>query len=205
MIAVARPVETETPQAELSPSQPKRRDNSVPVVVGGSTPDTVAQRNTLSVIIASAQCFSRAVSTLQDEDALDTAFLDTLSAGKTKAWFSDICISDRQISFKIDTGAQVIAVSTGTWQLLGKQPLQTPDKRLLGPAQHPLEVLGHFKGHLSYKGKESTQHVFVVNNLETNLLRLPALNLAARVETTSLDTTTVEKRSRRSSLKSSRA
>ena len=86
------------------------------------------------------------------------------------------------------------AVSQESWQLLGKPLLSTCDKQPFGPARNPLQVLGQYKGHLSYKGRASTQQVFVVKGLKNNLLGFPAitaLNLVARVdETSSSETTT---------------
>ena len=142
----------------------------------------------------SAHCYSKSVSTLSEESSLETAFLDTMSSKQDKAWFSSICIGDQETLFKLDTGAEVTAVSQDSWQLLGKPSLSTSDKQLFGPARNPLQVLGQFKGHLSYQGRASTQQVFVVKGLKNNLLGLPAitaLNLVARVdETSTSDTTT---------------
>ena len=50
----------------------------------------------------------------------------------------------KELPFKLDTGAEVTAVSKETWQILGKPALQPPNKHLLGPAQQPLAVLGCF-------------------------------------------------------------
>ena len=73
-----------------------------------------------------------------------------------------------------------------SWRLLRKPLLQTPDKLLFGPARHPLQVLGQYKGTLSFKGRSSTQQVFVVKGLKHNLglPAITALNLAARVDNT---------------------
>ena len=52
---------------------------------------------------------------------------------------------------------------------------------------HPLQVLGQFNCHLSFKGRSTTQLVFVVTNLKHNLLGLLAVNyfhLASRIEET---------------------
>ena len=76
--------------------------------------------------------------------------------------------------------------------MLRKPRLQTPDKQLFGPAHQPLKVLGYTTGHLSYKGRETNQHVFVVIHLKNSLLGLPAisaLHLAARIESCEMATT----------------
>ena len=138
----------------------------------------------------SAQCFRKTVSTMEEEETLDTAFLDTVSGDRSKAWIAKISVCDREVQFKLDTGAEVTAISERMWQMLGKPQLQTPKKQLFGPASEPLQVLGHFSGLLSHKDKEARQNVFVVEGLKTNLLGLPsisALNLAVRVDSTSTD------------------
>ena len=137
-----------------------------------------------------AQCFRKTVSTMEEEETPDTAFLDTVSGNRSKAWIAKISVCGREVQFKLDTGAEVTAISERMWQMLGKPQLQTPKKQLFGPASQPLQVLGHFSGLLSHKDKEARQNVFVVEGLKTNLLGLPsisALNLAVRVDSTSTD------------------
>ena len=133
----------------------------------------------------SAQCRQRTVSTVQDRDTIDSAFLDTVSNEEKNVWTSNLTINGKQIPFKLDTGAEVTAVSQETWQMLGKPALQRPNKHLFGPAQQPLAVLGYFHCHLSHKGREASHQAFVVDHLKTNLLGLPAitaLHLAARTD-----------------------
>jgi tRNA(Met) C34 N-acetyltransferase TmcA len=67
----------------------------------------------------------------------------------------------------------------------------------MAPSKQPLQVLGQFKGNLTHKSKSVAQQVFVVTGLKTNLLGLPAitaLNLAARVDSTSSTPTNVHER-----------
>ena len=139
----------------------------------------------------SALCYSKttAVSSVQEEVLLDTAFLDTVSGGKTKSWTTTISLNGQKLKFKLDTGAEVTAVSKATWQVLGKPELQQPNRHLSGPAGQQLQVRDYLMGRLSHKGKHTTQQVFVVDNLSTNLLGLPSittLGLVARVDATSL-------------------
>ena len=87
--------------------------------------------------------------------------------------------------FKIDTGAEVTAVSKETWHMLGKPALQPANKHLFGPAQQPLAVLDQFSCHLSHKRREVQRQGFVVDDLKMNLLVLPAitiLHLAVRAD-----------------------
>ena len=135
-------------------------------------------------------CFSKttADSVEAAAESMDTAFLDTLMPTKPDTvWFAHIQLNSKQTPFKLDTGAEVTAISGATHQHLGKPKLSHPDKLLYGPSRQPLKVIGKFKGTFTHKGRQSHQQVYVVTGLKTNLLGLPAitaLNLAARIDTT---------------------
>ena len=93
----------------------------------------------------------------------------------------------QETAFKLDTGAEVTAISLVTFKTLRRQNLSAPKKVLYGPSHSSLEVAGQFEGRLSHKSKSSLQTVYVVKGLKTNLLGLPAitaLNLATRMDTT---------------------
>ena len=81
------------------------------------------------------------------------------------------------------------AVWKATWQVLGKPELQ---KTFSGPAGQQKKITGCFLGHLSHKEKETTQQVFVVNDLYYNLLGLPSITALSLVEATSSDTPLTE-------------
>ena len=112
---------------------------------------------------------------------------------KKNAWYATIAIQEKAVIFKLDTGAAVTAISQETWQMVKKPQLRQSNRQLFGPARQALEALGDFNAHLSYNGRETHQQVYVVNNLHTNLLGLPAisaLHLATRMDTVdSLPTT----------------
>ena len=143
-----------------------------------------------------ALCYSKQASlsetTSLDTAFLDTAFMDTMTYGAPEnARLASIRVDNKEILFKLDTGAEVTAISQETHQHLGKPPLQTPEKLLCGLSRQPLQVLGQFLGQLTHKAQVSQQHVFVIKELKTNLLGLPAitaLTLAARVDSASCET-----------------
>ena len=115
----------------------------------------------------------------------DTAFLDTVSNSGEKSWLISIKVNNIDVKFKLDTGAEVTAISEETFQLLNNCTLGHPEKNLYGPSRQPLEGLGKFEGKLAYDNKLTIQPVYVVNKLKMNLLGLPAitsLNLATRVD-----------------------
>ena len=54
----------------------------------------------------------------------------------------------KKVRFKLDTGAEVKAISQEIHRLLGNPELLRPTKILRGPSHQPHEVLGQFKGEL---------------------------------------------------------
>ena len=62
----------------------------------------------------SSQCRSRTVaeveSSTEEESCMDTAYIDTLSQA-AESWKVKLRVSGRVIEFKVDTGAEVTAVS----------------------------------------------------------------------------------------------
>ena len=139
-----------------------------------------------------SQCRSRVVADLQCEEncgggadsAIDAAFLGTMDSNRESTWRTKLLLSGLECDFKLDTGAEVTAISDQTYQSISNCPLTVPDKKLYGPAQNKLEVLGKFEGSLSHQGKTCKQTIYVVKGLKTNLLGLPAivsLNLIARL------------------------
>ena len=130
----------------------------------------------------SNQCFSKQVSEIAGESFLDTAFLNTVSADQTTAWVERILLNGCETTFKLDTGAEVTAISEETYLSIKKPQLTSPQKILYGPSRQPLKVIGQFTGHFTHRNKIVQQPTYVVDGLKTNLLGLPtitALELAA--------------------------
>ena len=140
----------------------------------------------------SSLCYSKSVSEIaSSEECLDTAFLNTLQKGKESCWRAKIQLCGKETMFKLDTGAEVTAVSEKTYQQLKNQHLIPPQKVLYGPSQTPLKVLGQFEAQLCHRKASVRQQVFVVQGLKSDLLGLPAitaLNLAVQVDATTRDT-----------------
>ena len=66
------------------------------------------------------------------------------------------------------------------------------NKLLQGPARKPLKTTDHFFCNLSYKDRESQQQIYVVDDLKSNLLGLPAiiaLHLVTRTDSVQTETT----------------
>ena len=98
----------------------------------------------------STQCFSKTVSEVVPGDHdVDTVFLGTMTSdSEESAWFTKIQLYGQETRFKLDTGAEVSAISEKTYQQLRKPTLTLPGKVLCGPSRIPLKVLGQFKGKL---------------------------------------------------------
>ena len=70
-------------------------------------------------------CRQKTVSTIEDHP--DSAFLDTL-CNNTTMWTSEVNVNGEKIPFKLDTGAEVTAISKETWKVLGEPTLQPSAK-----------------------------------------------------------------------------
>ena len=132
-----------------------------------------------------AQCYAKTVSEVQRGNQLDTAFLDTMSSDQANTWMTTINLDGVPVTFKMDTGAEVTAISDKAYKELSESQLSKPNKILYGPSRRPLPVVGQFRGTFTHKGKSVTGQVYVIKGLKANLLGLPtitALNLMVRMD-----------------------
>ena len=107
----------------------------------------------------SAKCFSKG----------------TLTTKQKRAWFCKIQIGNRSLPFKVDTGAEVTAITESVYKDLTKIHLQKASKILHGPTNQSLQVVGQFTTKLVYGLRSTERIVFVVRGLKNNLLGLPAI------------------------------
>ena len=108
-----------------------------------------------------------------------------MDSRQESSWTITLGVENKDIPFKLDTGAEVTAISDTAYQSLNGIKLRKPTKVLYGPARQPMNVLGQFTATLNHKNKLSQQTLFVVHGLKTNLLGFPAitsLNLLCRVD-----------------------
>ena len=105
----------------------------------------------------------------EEDNPTDSAFLDTISNDDNRVWNSKLLVDGKKATFKIDTGAEVTAISKATWQSLGEPDLQSPSKLLYGPAKKPLKTTDHFTCNLSHKDRISQQQIFVIDDLKTRI------------------------------------
>ena len=112
---------------------------------------------------------------------LNTVGDDTTShKNATTTWNVQVTINKMVLLFKVDTRAEVTAMSESAWKQLNsdkKFQLTSTTRQLCGPDQKQLDVLGTVTLTLTVKSKSCTQKVFIVRNLRNNLLDLPAIKL----------------------------
>ena len=138
----------------------------------------------------SAKCFSKTVSlvTSTEDGRLQTAFLDMVSSRDGVPWMSDLQLQGETVRFKLDTGAEVTAISTEAHQHIGSPELSSSSRVLYGPARQTLKVLGQFQGTLRHHGHDFQETISVVDGLRTNLLGLQAITALRLIQRISIVT-----------------
>ena len=124
-------------------------------------------------------------SVYEDEQSVD-GFLGTLSSDNTtdSPWSVTLQLNGTEVTFHIDTGAEVTVISDTEYQKLGNVTLIQTDQTLKGPSNQPLQVKGKFFGEFHYGLMRIKQSCYVVTGLAKPLLGRPAiekLNLLARI------------------------
>ena len=138
----------------------------------------------------SSQCYGRSVDGIAASDHTDPdiAFLDTVSSNSNASWYSDVQLCGRKVRFKLDTGAEVTAISSKELEQLNGMTLEKPSKTLHGPNHQCLDVKSQFTTTMTHHGSRTRQPVFVVKGLTMNILGLPAiqaLRIASKIDSIS--------------------
>ena len=84
-------------------------------------------------------------------------------------------LQNQMVTFKLDTGAEVTALSEATFESLTEVVLKQPDRKLFGPTHQALEVVGEFRGKLSVGDNIYQGDIYVIRGLKNNLLGLSAI------------------------------
>ena len=133
-----------------------------------------------------------------DSGILDSAFLGAVTPQEhERSWTVDLDLNGKKIQFKLDTGAEVTAISEESLGKLKNISLRKPAKSLYGPTCNALEVIGQFVATLKTDERVSKQSIFVVRGLKSNLLGLPAitaLQLINWISATQIDGASIEKK-----------
>ena len=132
-------------------------------------------------------CYTKSVQNIAENETIDSFYLSTIDDSQdSKSWNTQITVNQVDLYFKLDTGAEVTAISEKAFKTLGSPKIEQPVKKLCGPTNKPLKFLGRLTVSMSYKNNSCEQDIFVVSHLHHNLLGFPAikaLHLLTRVET----------------------
>ena len=136
-----------------------------------------------------SQCFSKTThaSARVVEADQESAFLGSVTEQNQVQWTTTLRIARKNVRFKLDTGAEVTAISEATYRTLGRIKLYPPKRSLQGPSGQKLTVLGQFTRKISHTKRVSEEVIFVVRGLSNNLLGLPAiqnLRLIRKIDST---------------------
>ena len=97
-----------------------------------------------------------------------------------------MCVYNKRMEFKLDSGADVTVVPVNTYTSLGNKVKLVPsNKVLLGPCRYKMDCVGKFSAHLKVDKAEIHEDVYVIKDLETPLLSRQAaekLQLITRVQ-----------------------
>ncbi|CAC5366075.1 unnamed protein product [Mytilus coruscus] len=102
-------------------------------------------------------------------------FLGTINTVGDRPWTTKLFIRKKEIDFKIDTGADVTVISDSDLNGINSIELMKANKRLSGPGNTNLNVVGKFQCMLETKDKFSVQDIYVVKGLSKPLLGRPAI------------------------------
>ena len=102
-------------------------------------------------------------------------FLRAVHSDGTSSWMTSIILNGFETVFKLDTGAEVTAVSKPVYERLGGVKLQPTSRLLHGHTRQTLKALGQFQATLARSPKATMQMVFVIDGLQTNLLGPPTI------------------------------
>ena len=127
----------------------------------------------------SSQCFSKRGKQVADittsDQVQDFDYLNTLGGHPSTCLCLPISINGNVLDFKVDTGAEVTAITPSTYNLISTPKLDKPLKSLRGPGRKPLSSMGMMEVRLSHEDRHCRQLVYVIQDLEQNLLGLPAI------------------------------
>ena len=94
-----------------------------------------------------AHCRSKSIAEVADsqvheEEFDDIAYLSTRSTQDANVWTRTIRVNNQDVSFKVDTGAEMTVISKYVSKALRLDALQPPTTKLYGADQSLLEVVG---------------------------------------------------------------
>ena len=94
----------------------------------------------------------------------DAVYVDVVQNTNSSQWNITLTVGEQLVLFKVDTAAEVTALSEKTCNLLHDSvpKLQKSTQKLCGSNRAPLDVLGVAQMYLSYNSKSISLEVFLV-------------------------------------------
>ena len=105
----------------------------------------------------------------------ESAVLSSISSNSDEPWIIDLKVGQGFIRFKIDCGADVTVISEDMYLKIGNLPLEKSSKRLYGPGNVPLKVMGSFTAKLETNASSAVERIYIVKGLDRCLLGRPAI------------------------------
>lgn len=119
-------------------------------------------------------------------------FLDTVDAVNSDTpWIAKLQLNNREVEFKVDTGADVSVLPEEHYQPGRDGALEKMTRKLSGPVGNQLQVLGKISGYIKRGGEHTIQDIYVVRGLTRPLLGKPAIE-ALQVVTLNVQSITSE-------------
>ena len=113
-------------------------------------------------------------------------FLGEISGKQVTPWTAKVCVYDKRMEFKLDSGADITVVPVNKYTSLGNKVKLVPsNKVLLDPCRYKMDCVGKFSAHLKVDKAEIHEDVYVIKDLETSLLSRQSaeqLQLITRVQ-----------------------
>lgn len=90
-------------------------------------------------------------------------------------WYIKAKVNNQEITFKVDTGADVTAIPHTEYKVGEMAKLEPAGEDLRGAGDSPLTTLGKFQATITWNGRTSKETVYVSERLRHPLLGLPAI------------------------------
>lgn len=125
-------------------------------------------------------CFSKLASgshrSQVHKPGLNEVFLGALvHADSGDPWYIKAKVNNQEITFKVDTGADVTAIPHTEYKVGEMAKLEPAGEDLRGAGDSPLTTLGKFQATITWNGRTSKETVYVSERLRHPLLGLPAI------------------------------
>ncbi|GAA6090296.1 uncharacterized protein K02A2.6-like [Tachysurus ichikawai] len=121
--------------------------------------------------------FAAVCRTVQKLDSIEedmAAYLGAVDYPQSSTWTEILTINGSPLHFKLNMGASVTAIPESEFTLDRYGRHSAPRRPLLGPADQPLDVKGQVHAVIQI-GDKKIKEVFIVKDLTTLLLGLPAI------------------------------